>query len=95
MTGYITSENGTEYVWWYEYDGDWTNVEGEDAVVVLIGDPPDLAPTAEVVDALGGLTLASLSISDHGNVNVSPKDEAYLKSLARQMADGADKEETR
>ena len=87
---YITSENGTEYVWDYQYDEDYANLEGEDAVMVVIGRTSDEDGTVSAV--LGGITLASLSISDHGNVNVGPEDEAYLQTIAQELAD---EEETR
>ena len=82
---YVTSERGTEYVWAYRYDEDYANSEGEAAVIVMIGrtsDDEDVVLSA----TLGGITLESLSISDHGNIHVSPEDEAYLRTIAQELA---------
>lgn len=65
----------------YEYDSEYANGEGEDAVVIVLYDS-----NGEVIDALGGVTLNSLQVSDHGNINLSPEDEEYVRSVAEEMA---------
>lgn len=67
--------------WGYEYDSDHAQIEREDAVMVLVYDE-----AGDVLDSLGGITLESLQISDHGNVNLSPEDEAYLASVAHDLS---------
>jgi hypothetical protein len=74
---------GVTYDWNYEYDDFYAQVEGEDGLVVVLLD----YDTGEVVDSLGGITVGSLQISDHGNVNVSPEDEEYLKQRAIELAE--------
>jgi hypothetical protein len=78
---YTFTVNGRDYEWDYEYDEDYANVEREAAVVILVRD----ADTEEVVDAVGGFTLESLDISDHGNVNISREDQEWLRERAIEM----------
>lgn len=81
--GYVKLPNGEEVEWGYDYDQDYAQVEQQDAVVVYIYEPG----TENIIDSIGGVDLASLQISDHGNVNVSPEDEKYLETLAQELAD--------
>jgi hypothetical protein len=76
--GYV-SAGGIEYEWDYDYDQD---SYGEPSLVVMLRDK------GNIVDSLGGIEVRSLQISDHGNVNINPQDEQYLKSIAQEMADG-------
>ena len=75
--------NGHEFEWGYEYDDEYAACEGEDAVGVILYTHDD---DVTVLDSIGGVTLDSLTISDHGNVIVSPEDEAYLRTLAEELA---------
>ena len=81
--GYVKGPNGEDIDWSYEYDSDYARMEGEEGVLVYIFDPD----TEDVLDSLGGVSVESLQVSDHGNTNVSPEDEAYLKSVAQELAD--------
>jgi hypothetical protein len=76
-SAYVTNDKGEEFAWSYEADN-----EEPGTVVVYLLDPD----TEEIVDALGGVDVPSMQISDHGNTNVSPDDENYLEETARQMA---------
>jgi len=77
----VKDANGNDVEWGYEFDDDYANTEGEPAVAVFLYDD-----NGEVLDAVGGVTLSSLDISDHGNVNISREDEAYCRSIAQDMA---------
>ncbi len=81
MSNYVKVGN-REIAWGYDYDQGWANNEREDAVVVAL-----LDDGGEIVGLIGGVTLSSLSISDHGNVNINQEDEEYLRSLAQGMAE--------
>jgi hypothetical protein len=70
-----------EYDWGYEFDDDYANSEGEPAVIVYLYNRD-----GDVVDSIGGVTLASLNVSDHGNTNVSNEDEKYLYHMAQDLA---------
>ena len=74
--------DGDRVDWCYAYDTDHAAVEREDALVVVVYDTCSGATLA----SLGGVTVESLQISDHGNVNVSPADEAYLRNVAGELA---------
>lgn len=76
---FITAKDKTEYLYDYDLDPDWD--ETESLIVVLLD-----AETGAVVDALGGVEVP-FQVSDHGNINVDPKTERYLRGIARQMAD--------
>jgi hypothetical protein len=80
----VRGVDGYEYDWGYEYDGEHARIEGEPAVIVFLYDRD-----GEVVDSIGGVTLSSLDVSDHGNVNLSQADEKYLYGLASDMASNA------
>jgi hypothetical protein len=77
--------DGVEYEWDYDYDDFYAEAEREDAVVLLVRDVD--TEGERFAETLGGITLASLSVSDHGNVNLSPEDEFHLASLARDLVE--------
>lgn len=84
---YVTAKDGTEYLWDYDYDADWSVAEGEPSLMVTLWDadydgPEDPQP----LDVLGGVTVP-FDISDHGNINASPEIEEYLRQTAQDMAD--------
>lgn len=79
----VIRHKGATYEWDYGYDDDYAACEGEPAVVVVIR----VAGTEDVIGSMGGIGLASLEISDHGNVLISPEDEAYLATQAQELVE--------
>ncbi len=77
--GYFTV-NGRGFDYSYEVDPESDDYYSPDLVVYLLD--PD---TGDVFDAMGGVSV-EFELSDHGNVNVGPEAEAYIKGVAAEMA---------
>ncbi len=78
MTNTVKDSKGNEYVYGYDVDQD-----DRAALVVYLFTDDSWAP--QVVDTLGGVEVP-FDISDHGNINVDPETEEYLRQTAEDMA---------
>lgn len=78
----VKDRHGNEYEYGYEVDQD-----EEGALVVILFSDDSWAPT--ILDTLGGV-VCDFDVSDHGNINVSPETEEYLRQTAEDMANDLD-----